>query len=129
MLRGVEGAFKGEFTACDLQTLDEIVGAHEQHAPSVLDEREPDGGGQGLLPAATSGCRRQISSKIATARMPGAASNIGTISRSQTPASGSGRRRPRGSFFWDGNRGSASIRYAVAGENPAFAAAMAGALV
>jgi hypothetical protein len=28
-------------------------------------------------------------------------------------------RRPRGSFFWDGN---ASIRYAVAVENPAFAA-------
>ena len=41
-----EGAFKGEFTTCDLQTLHEIAGAHEQHAPSVLDEREPDGGGQ-----------------------------------------------------------------------------------
>ena len=52
------------------------------------------------LPGPTPGCRRQISSKIATARMPGAASIIGTISLSHTPASGSGRRRPRGFFFW-----------------------------
>jgi hypothetical protein len=58
-----------------------------------------------------------------------AASSIGTISPSHTPASGSGRRRPRDLFFRDGNRGSASIRYAVAVESPAFAAAMAGPLV
>jgi hypothetical protein len=32
-------------------------------------------------------------------------------------------------LLWEGNRGSASMRYAVAVENPAFAAAMAGALV
>src|SRR6266481_4446441 len=57
------------------------------------------------------------------ARTPGAAASIGTISPSHTPASGSGRRRPRGLVFCDGNRGSASIRYAVAVENPAFAAA------
>jgi hypothetical protein len=80
-------------------------------------------------PVASSGWRRQISSKIATARIAGAASSIGTISASHTPASGSGRRRPRDLFFCDGNRGSASVRYAVAVENPAFAAAMAGALV
>jgi hypothetical protein len=43
-------------------------------------------------------------------------------------SSGSGRRRPRGLFLCDGNRGSASIRYAVAVENPAFAAATAGGL-
>ena len=73
-------------------------------------------------PTARSGCRRQISSKIAMARTPGAASSIGTISPSHTRASGSGRRRPRGLVFCDGNRGSASIRYAVAVENPAFAA-------
>src|SRR5260370_4342547 len=48
---------------------------------------------------------------------------MGKISPSQTPASGSGGRRPRGLVFCDGNRGSASIRYAVAVENPAFAAA------
>ena len=36
--------------------------------------------------------------------------NIGTISLSQTSASGSGRRRPRGAFFRDGRRGSFSIR-------------------
>jgi len=27
----------------DLQALDEFAGAHEQHAPSVLDESNPDG--------------------------------------------------------------------------------------
>src|SRR5437899_294034 len=51
------------------------------------------------------------------------------ISPSHTPASGSGRRRPRGLVFCDGNRGSAPIRYAVAVENPAFAAATAGTWV
>jgi adenylate cyclase len=52
----------------------------------------------------------RIGPTSATARMPGAASSIGTISLSHTPASGSGRRRPRGFSFWDGSRGSASIR-------------------
>src|SRR5437764_736977 len=47
-------------------------------------------------PGAMAGSRRQISSKMATARTPGAASSIGAISLSHTPASGSGRRRPRG---------------------------------
>ena len=47
---------------------------------------------------------------MATARMPGAASSIGTTALSHTPASGSGRRRPRGFFFCDGSHGSASIR-------------------
>jgi hypothetical protein len=37
-----ERAFEGEFTASDLQALDEIAGSHKQDAPSVLDEREPD---------------------------------------------------------------------------------------
>ena len=78
---------------------------------------------------ASLGCRRQISSKIAIARTPGAASIIGTISLSHMPASGSRRRHPRGLVFCDGNRGSVSIRYAVAVENPAFAAATAGAWV
>jgi len=36
-------AFEAEFAACDLQTLDDFAGAHEQHAPSVLDERKSDG--------------------------------------------------------------------------------------
>src|SRR5260370_12650634 len=48
---------------------------------------------------------------------------MGKISPSQTPASGSGGRRPRGLVFCDGNRGPAGIRYAVAVEDPAFAAA------
>src|SRR5881227_1503879 len=38
-----ERAFEGELAARDLQALDEIAGAHEQHAPSVLDQRESDG--------------------------------------------------------------------------------------
>src|SRR5213078_2099130 len=38
-----ERTFEGELAARDLQALDEIAGAHEQHAPSVLDECEPDG--------------------------------------------------------------------------------------
>lgn len=35
-----ECAFKREFTARDLQALHEIAGAHEQHAPSVLEQCE-----------------------------------------------------------------------------------------
>ena len=38
-----ERTFEGERAARDLQAFDEIAGAHEQHALSVLDEREPDG--------------------------------------------------------------------------------------
>ena len=38
-----ERTFEGELAARDLQALDEIAGAHEQHAPSVLDESESDG--------------------------------------------------------------------------------------
>ena len=38
-----ERAFESEFAACDLQALDEIADSHEYHAPSILDECEPDG--------------------------------------------------------------------------------------
>jgi hypothetical protein len=38
-----ECTFEGELATRDLQALDEIAGAHEQYAPSALDEREPDG--------------------------------------------------------------------------------------
>jgi hypothetical protein len=47
------------------------------------------------IPAPSSGWRRNISSKIATGRTPGAALIIGTTSVSNTPANGSGRRRSR----------------------------------
>src|ERR1700716_3298138 len=47
-----ERTFEGELAARDLQALDEIAGAHEQHAPSVLDEREPDGCRQMALASA-----------------------------------------------------------------------------
>jgi hypothetical protein len=55
--------------------------------------------------------RRQISSNTATARTPGAAASIGTISLCHTGGrSGSRGRRPRGCFLRDVSRGSASIR-------------------
>jgi hypothetical protein len=47
-----ERTFEGELAARDLQALGEIAGAHEQHAPSVLDEREGDGCGEMALAAA-----------------------------------------------------------------------------
>src|SRR6202011_4800112 len=50
-------------------------------------------------PTPISGWRRRISSKMATGRRPGALFNKGTISPSQTSASGSRRRRPRGAFL------------------------------
>ena len=50
------------------------------------------------------------SSKIATGLSPGAASSMGTTSSSNTPSSGSGRRRPRSAFLVEGARGSCAIR-------------------
>jgi hypothetical protein len=47
------------------------------------------------------------------------------MSLSQTAASGSGLRRPRGVARSDGGRGSASIRAPVLGLKPAMAAAVA----
>jgi hypothetical protein len=35
-------AFEAEFAASDLQALNEFAGAHEQHAPSVLNKSEAD---------------------------------------------------------------------------------------
>src|SRR3954469_11572359 len=52
------------------------------------------------------------------------ARSIGTISLSQTAASGSGRRRVRGWRFCEGARGSASRRAPVLVLKPALAAAM-----
>ena len=77
-------------------------------------------------PECRCGCRRIISSYSATARSPGLASSSGTISSAKIPASGSGRLRPRPFLFSDGRPGYASIRYAVAVLNPAFAPASAG---
>jgi hypothetical protein len=47
-----ERVFERELAACDLQALDEIAGAHEQHAPSILDESESDGCGKMALAGA-----------------------------------------------------------------------------
>src|SRR6202040_3808020 len=48
-------------------------------------------------------CFNAPSSKMATGRRPGALFSKGTTSLSQTMASGSRRRRPRGAFFCDGS--------------------------
>ena len=65
---------------------------------------------------------------MAMGRSPGAAFSMATTSLSQTLASGSGRRRPRGAFFCEGSRRSLSNRYAADALNPAFAAATMRAL-
>jgi hypothetical protein len=80
-------------------------------------------------PADRSGWRRCISSKIATARSPGAAFSIGTISLSKKSARGSGRRRLRVGSRCDGSLRSGSKRYAVAALIDALAAAIGGASV
>ena len=48
----VDGGFEGEFATSDLELLNEVGGAWEQDAPSVLDECETDRGSQMRL------CRR-----------------------------------------------------------------------
>jgi hypothetical protein len=45
-------AIEGELAARHLQPLHEIAGAGEQHAATVLDEREADGAGQVALAGA-----------------------------------------------------------------------------
>jgi hypothetical protein len=61
-----ERTFEGEFAARDLQALDEIAGAHEQHAPSVLDEREPDGCREMALAAAGRAEQQEIGASAET---------------------------------------------------------------
>src|SRR6185369_4464674 len=47
-----ECTLEHKFAPRDLQTLHEIAGAHEQHAPSVLDKCEPNGCSEMALAAA-----------------------------------------------------------------------------
>src|SRR5680860_1170093 len=56
------------------------------------------------------GYRRRSSSKIATGRRPGEDFSSGSTSVSKISESGSGRRLPRGAFFWDSRIGSACRR-------------------
>jgi len=44
-----DGGLQCELAARDLEALDEIGGAGEEHAPAVLDQAEADGGGQVIL--------------------------------------------------------------------------------
>jgi hypothetical protein len=47
-----DGGLEGELAARDLEALDQIGGAGEEHAPAVLDQAAADGGGQvALAPA------------------------------------------------------------------------------
>ena len=55
------------------------------------------------IPGRSPGCRRNSSSKMPIGRSPREAFSSGKTSLSQTPASGSGRRRSRGVFFWLGS--------------------------
>lgn len=47
-----EGRFEGEVAPGDLELLDEVGGAGEQHLPSAFDQRQADGRGQMALSAA-----------------------------------------------------------------------------
>ena len=50
----VDGGLERQFAAGDLEPLDQVGGAGEQHAPAVFHQREADGGGQMRLAAAGS---------------------------------------------------------------------------
>ena len=56
----VDGGFEGEFAARDLQLLDEVGGAGEQHAPAVLDEGQADGRREMALAAAGRAEQEQV---------------------------------------------------------------------
>ena len=47
-----DGGFERELAAGDLQLLDEVGGAGEEHAPAVLDQAEANGGREMALAAA-----------------------------------------------------------------------------
>jgi len=59
-----ERIFEREFAARDLQALDEVGGAHEQRAPSVLDERKPDGCGKMALASAGRAKEQEIGAPL-----------------------------------------------------------------
>ena len=56
--------FEGEFAAGELELLDEVGGAGEQDAPSVLDEGQADGGGEMALSAAGRAEEQQIGALV-----------------------------------------------------------------
>src|SRR5262245_19455481 len=92
-----------------------VISAIGDPATCTINAQQPEqfagtGGNAYGRPGRITGWRRRISSKMATGRRPGALFSKGTTSLSQTMASGSQRRRPRGAFFCDGSRGSRSLR-------------------
>src|SRR5438445_8611623 len=64
-----ERAFQCELASRDLQTLYEIAGAHEQHAPSILDQSKSDGGCKMAFAAA----RRAEQQNVGALRKPAVA--------------------------------------------------------
>ena len=59
-----DGGLEGEFAAGDLELLDEVGGAGEQHAPAVFDQRQADGGGEMGLAAAGSAEQDEIGALV-----------------------------------------------------------------
>src|SRR5215204_1565712 len=85
-----ERTFESELAARDLQALNEIARAHEQYAPSVLDEREPDGCREMALASAGRAEQQEIgalSSQLSpeVSAITCALLTIGTTSKSKLP--------------------------------------------
>jgi hypothetical protein len=55
-----DSGLKREIAACDLELLDEIGGAGIEHAPSILDQSEADGGSQMAFSAAGRTEQKQV---------------------------------------------------------------------
>ena len=49
LVQFIDGRLQRQLPACDLQSLNEIGGAGEQHAQAVFDERQSNGGGEMAL--------------------------------------------------------------------------------
>ena len=70
-------ALERELAPGDLQLLDEIGGAGEQHAPAVLDEGEADGSGEMALAAAGRAEQQQVGAFLEPAVAGGERHHLG----------------------------------------------------
>ena len=64
LVEPVDGGLEGELAARLLEALDEVGGTHEQHAPAILDETAPDGGGEVALAAAGGPEQQQVGAAL-----------------------------------------------------------------
>ena len=102
----VDGGLEVEFAPRDLELLDEIGGAGEQDAPSVLDQGEADGCGEMALAAAGWAEQEQIGALAnqlspAVSAMTCALESIGTASKSKRVEGLSGRQASLGEMAFD----------------------------